>query len=315
MDANAYTIPFQFTKSLRRDVYPAINPKNPELNAAGKVVLITGAGGGIGGETARAWAIAGAEGIILVGRKASLLQEPAEAITSINEDVKVLIVTADLTSEADVEELFRQAKVTFGKVDVVVNTAGTMTGGPIGDMTPQQWWTDFVSCPLPLGESDTDVKQEVNVKGTYTLTHYYLKNFGSTGTLINLVSLGASMTAPGISSYSTSKLAVIKLSEYLDAEKPDLRVFTLHPGIVAATESKRGMVVDAFTPFAKDPGMLTGAVSLYLATPKAEYLRGGFMSVNWDVEEMEKHKDEIKEKKLLKLAFLNGKLGPEGHTW
>lgn len=231
-------------------------------------------------ETARAWAIAGAEGIILVGRKASLLQEPAEAIASINKDVKVLIATADLTSEADVEELFRQAQVTFGKVDVVVNTAGTMTGGPIGDMTPQQWWTDFVSCPLPPDEFDTDVKQEVNVKGTYTLTHHYLKTFGSSGTLINLVSLGASMTAPGISSYSTSKLAVIKLSEYLDAEKPDLRVFTLHPGIVAATESKRGMVVDAFTPFAKDPGMLTGAVSLYLATPKAEYLRGGYMSVN-----------------------------------
>ncbi|KAG2162034.1 hypothetical protein JADG_001773 [Aureobasidium aubasidani] len=299
MDANAYTIPFQFTKSLRRDVYPAIDPKNPEQNAVGKVVLITGAGGGIGGETARAWAIAGAEGIILVGRKASLLQEPAEAISSINKDVKVLTVTANLTSEADVEELFSQAKTTFGKVDVVVNTAGTMTGGPIGDMTPQQWWTDF----------------EVNVKGTYTLTHHYLKTFGSSGTLINLVSLGASMTAPGISSYSTSKLAVIKLSEYLDAEKPDLRVFTLHPGIVAATKSKRGMVVDAFTPFAKDPGMLTGAVSLYLATPKAEYLRGGFTSVNWDVEEMEKHKDEIKEKKLLKLAFLNGKLGPEGHAW
>ncbi|THY10096.1 NAD(P)-binding protein [Aureobasidium pullulans] len=299
MDANAYTIPFQFTKSLRRDVYPAIDPKNPKLNAAGKVVLITGAGGGIGGETARAWAIAGAEGIILVGRKAAQLQEPAEAIASINKKVKVLIVTADLTSEADVEELFSQAKTTFGKVDVVVNTAGTMTGGPIGDMTPQQWWTDF----------------EVNVKGTYTLIHHFIKTFGSTGTLINLVSLGASMTAPGISSYSTSKLAVIKLSEYLDAEKPDLRVFTLHPGIVAATESKRGMVVDAFTPFAKDPGMLTGAVSLYLATPKAEYLRGGFMSVNWDVEEMEKHRYEIKEKKLLKLAFLNGNLGPEGHTW
>jgi hypothetical protein len=34
-----------------------------------------------------------------------------------------------------------------------------------------------------------------------------------------------------------------------------------------------------------------------------------------DVEGMEKHRDEIKEKKLLKLAFLNGKLGPEGHAW
>lgn len=49
MDPHAYTAPFQLTKTLRRDVYPAIDPKNPELSAAGKTVLITGATGGLGG--------------------------------------------------------------------------------------------------------------------------------------------------------------------------------------------------------------------------------------------------------------------------
>lgn len=39
------------------------------------------------------------------------------------------------------------------------------------------------------------------------------------------------------------------------------------------------------------------------------------MSVNWDVNEMEAHADEIKEGKLNKLSFLNAKLGPEGHPW
>ena len=75
------------------------------------------------------------------------------------------------------------------------------------------------------------------------------------------------------------------------------------------------MVVDAFTPFAKDKQSLTGGVSLWLDTPKADFLRGGFLSVNWDVVELEAHASEIKEGKLAELGFLNGKLGSEGHPW
>lgn len=75
------------------------------------------------------------------------------------------------------------------------------------------------------------------------------------------------------------------------------------------------MVVDAFTPFAKDSQALTGGMSLWLATPKADCLNGGFVSVNWDVEDMELHASEIIAGKLTKLAFLNAKLGPEGHPW
>ncbi|KAF2228574.1 NAD(P)-binding protein [Viridothelium virens] len=299
MDPNAYTAPFQLTKSLRRDIYPAIDPKNPELSAASKTVLITGATGGIGGETARAWAEAGAKGIILVGRQEDLLKEPANAIATLSKGTKVLISTADITSESAVEILFDKAKATFGTVDTIVNAAGTMTGGPIGDLDPKTWWLNY----------------EVNVKGAYILAHNFIKAFGGSGTIINLVSMGASFTVPGISAYSGSKLAVCKLDEYLDAEKPNLRVFSVHPGIVATTETKRGMVVDAFTPFAHDKGIQTGGLSLYLSTSKADFLRGGFISVNWDVEELEAHKKEIVDNNLIKLAFLNGKLSPEGHSW
>ena len=72
---------------------------------------------------------------------------------------------------------------------------------------------------------------------------------------------------------------------------------------------------DAYLPFAKDTQALTGGVSLWLDTPKADFLTGGFVSVNWDVEEMEAHASEITEGKLTHLAFLNAKLGPEGHPW
>ena len=47
-DINMFTTPFQLTKSMHRDVYPAIDPGNPALSAKNKVVIITGAGGGLG---------------------------------------------------------------------------------------------------------------------------------------------------------------------------------------------------------------------------------------------------------------------------
>lgn len=75
------------------------------------------------------------------------------------------------------------------------------------------------------------------------------------------------------------------------------------------------MVVDAFTPFAKDKQSLMGGVSLWLDTPKADCLKGGFLSANWDVNEMEAHATEIADGKLNHLASLNAKLGPEGHPW
>lgn len=97
-------------------------------------------------------------------------------------------------------------------------------------------------------------------------------------------------------------------------EHPNLRVFSIHPGIVEA-EAGRGMVVPHFTPFAKDKGLLTGGVTLYLQKPEADHLRGGFFSVNWDVGELEEHKSEIVDKKLLKLSFINATLGASGYDW
>jgi NAD(P)-dependent dehydrogenase (short-subunit alcohol dehydrogenase family) len=212
---------------------------------------------------ARAWAIAGAKGIVLVGRNKELLAEPASAVASISPSTKVLSLTADLTSETEVENLFKKAADVFDTIDVVLHAAGSMVGGPVGDLDPSAWFKDY----------------EVNVKGSYILAHYYLKAVES-GTLIILGTLGSSFTVPGMSAYSGSKMALLKLAEYLDAEKSNLRVFTVHPGIVAVTETNRGMVVDQLTPFAHDKGIQTGGLSLYLAQPKADYLKGSFISVN-----------------------------------
>jgi NAD(P)-dependent dehydrogenase (short-subunit alcohol dehydrogenase family) len=215
-------------------------------------------------EVARAWALADAKAIILVGRNRRLLNEPVEAIRSINPATEVLALTTDLTSQIECETLFKQAVSTFGTVDVVVHAAAAEASGSIGDISPDAWFAGF----------------EVNVKGTYIVAHEYLRVVPKGGTIIILGTLGASLTVPGMSAYSASKLALLKVAEFLDIERTELRVFTVHPGIVMVTESGRGAIVDALTPFAKDKGIQTGGLSLYLAQPRANYLRGCFVSVN-----------------------------------
>lgn len=156
--------------------------------------------------------------------------------------------------------------------------------------------------------------QETNVLGVYNFCHGFLDATGGKGTIINLVSLAATLLSPGMSGYGASELALVRLGEYLNLEQPDLRVFSVHPGMVEA-EGGRGMVVEPLRPFSRDKAALTGGLAVYLATDRADFLRGGYLHANWDVEELERHREEIVEKKLIKLGFLNAPLQPGGYPW
>ncbi|KAI1152752.1 hypothetical protein F4825DRAFT_450173 [Nemania diffusa] len=293
---DAYTAPFMLTKGMHRDVYPAIDPAtNSALNASSKVVVVIGATSGLGFATAKSWSSAKAEGIVLVGRSIEGLKKAEKDLATTS---KVLTIATDISSSANTDALFKQVLEKFGRVDVVVNAAGAMNVAPVGAQPADAWWENF----------------EVNVKIPYNVSHSYITVAGGKGTLINIVSLAASFLAPAMSGYSASKLAVIKLGECLDLEQPNLRVFSVHPGMVVA-ENGRGMVVEPFKPFTKDKAALFGGLTVYLATPKADFLKGTYLHANWDVTELEKHQKEVTEKKLNKLAFLNGQLQPGGYAW
>ncbi|KAI3401096.1 hypothetical protein diail_241 [Diaporthe ilicicola] len=296
IDADAYTAPFMLTKSMHRDVYPAIEPaRNPDVRAEGKVAIVTGATGGLGSAIARSFLAAGVKGVVLVGRD---LEKLRSAMNDLDAGSRVLPIAADSLVQDEADGIFSQAREHFGRVDVLVNAAGTMGVGPIGILSSSDWWQNF----------------EANVHGVYNLCDGFIKATGGQGTIVNLVSLGASFLMPGMSGYSASQLAKIKLGEFLDLEQPKLRVFSIHPGMVEA-EKGRGMVVEPLLPFSKDKAGLTGALAVYLTTDRADFLKGGYIHANWDVEELEAHKDEIAEKKLLKLAFINGRMQPGGYPW
>lgn len=296
------TLGSQFVKGMHRKVYPAIDPTNPNNSAAGKKVLITGASRGIGKAIALSWAQAGAAGIIITGRAVKDLEAVAAELRETSPKTDVVALTADVTSEDAIVELYAKSKARFGIIDVLICNAGVFNGGKtdfpiIGTMDPKRWWFDL----------------EVNVRGPYLMIHHFIKQFNGaepTGTVIVLSSIAAGFLMPGVSAYSISKLVDVRLVEYLDVEQPGIRAFAVNPGFVPTQ-----MELDAFAAYTIDSPELTGGLSLYLSTPRADHLRGRYISVNWDVDDMEKHKEEITEKGLLKTAFLNAKLGPEGHPF
>jgi hypothetical protein len=100
---------------------------------------------------------------------------------------------------------------------------------------------------------------------------------------------------------SSYKQSIVLTPAYLPCvEYPSLRVFTLLPGIVK-TPMNDGRA--AFHRYAKDEAEQTGALALFLASSRADYLKGSLTSINWDLDEMAEHKEEI-EQGLLKIKWI-----------
>jgi NAD(P)-dependent dehydrogenase (short-subunit alcohol dehydrogenase family) len=111
------------TKKWHSNTYPSISPTRPELSAKGKTVLITGGGTGIGAETARSFAQAGASRIALLGRREQPLLETKASIERQHPKVEVFVASTDVTNKSQVDAAFAKF-VGDGKIDVLVSNAG-----------------------------------------------------------------------------------------------------------------------------------------------------------------------------------------------
>jgi NAD(P)-dependent dehydrogenase (short-subunit alcohol dehydrogenase family) len=157
-----------------------------------KVVVITGAAGGIGKETTKAFANEGAK-IVLVGRNAKKLDNVMEELGL--KDENSIVLTADVSKEEDVRSIFDKAIKKFGKIDVLFNNAG------------------FEGVVAPLSDYPVDVFDEVigiNLRGTFLCMKYALRIMESQkqGVIINNSSVGGLRSAPTTSAYSSSKFAI-----------------------------------------------------------------------------------------------------------
>ena len=144
------------------------------------------------------------------------------------------------------------------------------------------------------------------------MTKAFLKETGTQPsaptTIINLTSMASQGVPPGMSAYSTSKLAVTKFTVFLSTEYPAITSVNIDPGTVP---TDMGHAVPFLAPFLFDTPEVVGGAAVWLASGDKKFLSGRYVLVNWDVEELERRKEEIQEGNLL-TPFLRGTFGIPG---
>ncbi|KAM0343812.1 hypothetical protein ACHAPU_008242 [Fusarium lateritium] len=265
-----------------KDTYSFIDPAKATL--AGKSVLITGASKGIGKAAAISFATAGCSKILLAARSdmADVKRAVKDAARKANQPeplVHSLIV--DITSEDSVRGAVEaSADILGGSLDILINNAGYLENWvPIAESKPSEWWRTW----------------EVNIKGTYLATHYFLPLLlkSPTKKIINVASGGAHVTFPGASAYQTTKFALCRFTEFINTEygQQGVIAITIHPGAVMTDLASNIPLArqDVLT----DKVELAADTLVWLCDRRCEWLSGRFVSVNWDMEELESKREDI----------------------
>ena len=112
-----------------------------DVNLAGRTAVITGASKGIGFAIATRFAASGAE-VALIARGRQALDNAVKSITA-GSHARVAAVQADVAVAADVQRAYDELMQSFGKIDIVVNNAGTSRTGAFEDITDAIWREDF----------------------------------------------------------------------------------------------------------------------------------------------------------------------------
>jgi NAD(P)-dependent dehydrogenase (short-subunit alcohol dehydrogenase family) len=183
----------------------------------GRVVIVTGAGTGIGRVTALAFAREGAA-LALAGRR----REPLEETATLLGGRPVVVQPTDITSPDDVERLVERTTTELGAVDVLVNNAATPgTDMPVADMTLANW-------------SET---LAVNLTGTMLMCRAVLRRSmlpRRRGVIVNLSSTAGKRAIAGKAHYCTTKYGLLAFGRALALEvgAAGVRVNTVVPGSV-----------------------------------------------------------------------------------
>lgn len=189
------------------------------LDLSGRVTLVTGASGGIGGAIARRFASAGAAIAAHYHRREEAARAVAEAIES--EGGRCRAIAADLRDPSDVERLFVDCAESLGEVDVLVNNAGTYPVEALLDMTPSEW---------------KDVLDR-NLTAIHLATQVAARRWiarGATGAVVNVASIEGLRPAPAHSHYTAAKSAVLAYtrSAALELGPRGIRVNAVSPGLI-----------------------------------------------------------------------------------
>ncbi|GAA0765697.1 hypothetical protein GCM10008908_02570 [Clostridium subterminale] len=192
-----------------------------------KVILLTGAGGGIGFETAKALVYMGAKVIVaeIDKRKMLCAQRTLDGIFSKN---SVEFYEIDLSDENQIYALVSHVKDKYGRIDVLFNNATMTAMGTVEKVSIDVW----------------DKSYAVNFKAPLLLTQLALPLMKqkNSGTIVFVSSSGA---APFMGAYEVFKTAQVELSNtlYGELESTNIKVYTIGPGLVKTETAMKGIEI------------------------------------------------------------------------
>ena len=240
-----------------------------------RVVVVSGASSGLGSQMARGFAAQGAD-LVITARRLEKLEKLAEALRA--KGVKCLPVKCDVTDPQQVNAAAEAAEKEFGKVDVLVNCAGSAKNAGVLEMTDEEW--DFTM------SADLDSVFYV----TRAFANIMKKN--SYGRIINIASMYGMVgnTAIDTVAYHASKGGVINFTRAVAAElaKYNITCNCICPGYFATELTESTLSTAEFTAYMKATVPLgrygkegeLNAGAIFLASDEASYVTGVILPID-----------------------------------
>jgi NAD(P)-dependent dehydrogenase (short-subunit alcohol dehydrogenase family) len=267
----------------------------------GKVAIVTGSGRGIGRAIAREFAANGMK-VVCSARTQSQIDETVSLIKKAGGTA--IAQKCDVTDRSEVEKLMQKTIDEFGQIDVLFNNAGSFSAiGTLWEVEPELWTQDV----------------KVNLVGPMLSSRAALKYMfeRDRGIIINMNGGGSAKPLTGGSSYGCSKAALLRLTDTLAAEleaiDSEIMVFAMGPGLVKTemTKLQLGEQGQKWIPSTKEsfergrhhPPQDCAKATVKLLKIADKKLSGRVFDVGTDFKEIDRYKEQIKQKDLFTLRF------------